>query len=69
MTVMIIKAMVMAIIVVVVFVIAPFFAAVIIAMHRVIRLRHLGNVLLKALIGLLSIGVLVGHLEHLSDHR
>ena len=49
-------------------VIAPFFATIINATCWAIGLRNLSNVLPMVLIGLPSISVLIGHLEHLIDH-
>lgn len=49
-------------------VVAPFITAFIIVTCWAIGSRGLGDVFSMVLIGLLSIGILIGHLEHLTDH-
>jgi hypothetical protein len=67
-TVTIIGVVVAVVVVAVAFIIAPFFAVIIIVTGRMIGSRNSGNVFFMALIGFLSISVMVGRLEHLANH-
>lgn len=68
MMVVIIRVAFMVVVMVVMVIIAPIFMAVIVVTLWAISLWDSGDLFFVVLINLFSIGILIGHLEHLVDH-
>lgn len=66
--VMIVKAAFAVVVAAVAIVVARFITTFIIVACRAIGSRNMGDVIPMAKIGLFSISILIGHLEHLIDH-